>query len=182
MNETWKTVDFGTGLDHARYDVSNRGRVKSYANNRIRIIKGSKLNGYRSLMVRFEGGLIQNFYVHRLVAQYFVRREKPDQYYVIHLDYDKLNNDMHNLAWVDEEGLKQHNNNNPNIQRKRATGHKLNEAKVKAIKKLVKSNKTRLRVIAKRFDISHTHLNRIRHGENWSNITIDTETLKNKNE
>jgi hypothetical protein len=45
---------------------------------------------------------------------------------------------------------------------------------VKVIKKMLQSeNRTRLRVIAKRFGISHTQLNRIRSGENWGSVQPD---------
>jgi len=173
-NEIWKEIDFGSNLKCPKYEISNRGRVKSYANDKVngRIIKGSDVNGYRSIMVRFEGGIIQSYYVHRLVAQYFLEKESKDQHFVIHLDYDKKNNDVYNLKWVTEEGLVEHNNNNPAVLHKRTTGYKLNESKVRAIKRLLKGNKTRLYVIAKRFGISHTQLNRIRSGENWGHINV----------
>ena len=172
-NEIWKSINFNTNLKHPKYEISNRGRVKSFANDKKngRIIKGSDVNGYRSIMVRFDGGLVQSYYVHRLVAQYFLKKEKDDQYYVIHFDYDKKNNDIYNLRWVNEQELIDHNNANPAVIKKRTTGYKLNESKVRAIKRLLKGNKTRLYVIAKRFGISHTQLNRIRSGENWGHVS-----------
>lgn len=172
-NENWKVIDFKTNLKHPKYEVSDRGRIKSYANDKDhgKIIKGSDVNGYRSIMVRFEGGLVQSYYVHRLVAQYFLPKDHSDQHYVIHIDYDKKNNDLYNLKWVTEKELIKHNNNNPAVIRKRTTGYKLNESKVRAIKRLLRSNKTRLYVIAKRFGISHTQLNRIRSGENWGHVS-----------
>ncbi|MFW5759868.1 MAG: HNH endonuclease [Cyclobacteriaceae bacterium] len=172
-NELWKEIEFETSLDHPKYEVSNRGRIRSYANDKQtgKIIKGSDVNGYRSIMVRFKGGLVQSYYVHRLVAQYFLSKDNPDQHYVIHIDYDKKNNDLYNLRWVTERGLIDHNNQNPAVLRKRTTGYKLNESKVKAIKRLLHGNKTRLSQIAKRFGISHTQLNRIRSGENWGHVS-----------
>ncbi len=172
-NEAWKEISFETALAHPKYEVSNRGRIKSFANdkNSGKIIKGSDVNGYRSIMVRFKGGLVQSYYVHRLVAQYFLSKDHSDQYYVIHLDYDKKNNDCYNLKWVTEKELIDHNNINPAVLRKRSTGYKLNESKVKAIKRLLDGKKTRLSQIAKRFGISHTQLNRIRSGENWGHVS-----------
>ena len=172
-NELWKEIKFETNLDHPKYEVSNRGRIRSYANDKHsgKIIKGSDVNGYRSIMVRFKGGLVQSYYVHRLVAQYYLQKEDTDQHYVIHVDYDKKNNDIYNLRWVTERGLIDHNNQNPAVLRKRTTGYKLNESKVKAIKRLLSGNKTRLSQIAKRFGISHTQLNRIRSGENWGHVS-----------
>ena len=57
---------------------------------------------------------------------------------------------------------------------RKITNAKLDETKVKLIKKILqRDNKTRLKMIAKRFGISHTQLNRIRSGENWGHVTID---------
>ncbi len=173
-NEIWKEIDFHTNLEHPPYQVSNLGRIKSYAKEKIngRIIKGSNVNGYKSIMIRFEGDLVQSYYVHRLVAQAFIKKDNKEQYYVIHKDYNKDNNYVYNLEWATEEELLAHNNKNPAVLLKRTTGYKLTENDVKIIKRLLQSNKTRLSMIAKRFKITHTQLNRIRSGENWGHVTI----------
>jgi DNA-binding Xre family transcriptional regulator len=41
------------------------------------------------------------------------------------------------------------------------------------IKKMLQHDNTRLKMIAKQFGITHTQLNRIRSGENWSYVKID---------
>ena len=173
-NEVWREIDFKTHHSHAKYEISSLGRVKSYAVNKVdgRIMKGSNVNGYLSVMVRFDKKVSQTFYIHRLVAQAFVKRPNANHKFVTHLDYDKQNNSRFNLAWMTEEELKRHNNANPAILRSRCTGYKLTESDVRIIKRLLKSNKTRLSMIAKRFNITHTQLNRIRSGENWSKVSV----------
>ncbi len=49
------------------------------------------------------------------------------------------------------------------------------------IKKLLKNEKNRLKMIAKQFGITHTQLNRIRSGENWKHVTIDDDVPSEKN-
>lgn len=173
-NEVWKQIDFEKDLPHAKYEISSLGRVKSYAVDKVngRLMKGSDVNGYLSVMVRFNKKMSQTYYIHRLVAQTFL--EKPDRKhrFVVHLDYDKKNNSRYNLKWMTEEELRCHNNHNPAILRSRSTGYKLTESDVRVIKRLLKSNKTRLSMIAKRFNITHTQLNRIRSGENWGKVSI----------
>jgi hypothetical protein len=173
-NEIWKEIDFHTELPHARYEVSSHGRVKSYAVDKKngRIMKGSDVNGYLSVMVRLGKKVSQTHYIHRLVATTFLDRPSEDHRYVAHLDYNKKNNNRFNLKWMTESELTAHNNQNPAILRSRSTGYKLTESDVRVIKRLLKSNKTRLSMIAKRFNITHTQLNRIRSGENWGNVTI----------
>lgn len=174
-DEKWKEVKIdGKGL-HPKYEVSNLGRVKSYAVNKEEgvLLKGGNVNGYLSVMIRFKDGRNQWNYVHRLVASAFLENDAPDKKkYVIHLDYDKKNNAAYNLKWVTLKELHAHNNENPNVLKRRVTGYKLTEADVRVIKKLLKSNKTRLSMIAKRFGITHTQLNRIRSGENWGHVTV----------
>ncbi len=173
-NEVWKEIEFETDLPHPKYEISSLGRVKSYAVDKAngRVMKGSFVNGYLSVMVRLGGKVSQTHYVHRLVAKAFLDTESDDHSYVTHLDYDKTNNSRYNLKWMTEKELIDHNNKNPAILKSRTTGYKLTEADVRVIKRLLKNNKTRLSMIAKRFNITHTQLNRIRSGENWGHVTI----------
>ncbi len=172
-----------------RYDVSNYGRLRSFQSGSITrrnpvissgstLIKGSVIQGYRSLNIRSEGRTL-NRYVHKLVAEHFVSCDKPDQTFVIHLDHDKQNNYYQNLRWVTKEEMINHNRNNPNLKNRpvlrQTSNYKLTESKVKIIKKLLRNDKNRLKMIAKQFGITHTQLNRIRSGENWKHVTIEEE-------
>ena len=173
--ERWKEIDFSINLPHEKYEVSNLGRIKSYAIEREegKILKGGLVNGYRSISVKFGDDMIRQFYVHRIVAEHFLSKTADDQHFVIHVEYNKENNSVFNLKWATEEEVVSHNNKNPEVLLKRTTGYKLTESDVRVIKRLLKSHKTRLSMIAKRFGITHTQLNRIRSGENWGHVTID---------
>lgn len=170
--ERWLKIDFETNLPHDKYEVSHLGRIRSFAidKEKGRILKGGNVNGYRCITVKFGEGITRQYYVHRLVAETFLEKDDKDQHYVIHLDYDKQNNAIYNLKWATEEELVKHNNKNPEVLRRRTTGYKLTEADVRVIKRLLKTHKTRLSMIAKRFGITHTQLNRIRSGENWGHV------------
>lgn len=173
--ERWKEVDFHTSISHPKYEVSNLGRVRSYAvdEEKGRIITGSTIKGYKAITVKFAEKKTQAYYVHRLVAEAFLDKSHEEQYYVIHLDYDKSNNNMHNLRWASEKEVNEHNANNPRVIKRKVTGYKLTENDVRVIKKLLRTNKTRLSMIAKRFGITHTQLNRIRSGENWGHVKVE---------
>ena len=173
-NERWQEIDFETDLPHDKYEVSTLGRIKSYAIDKVngKILKGGLVNGYRCISVKFGENIIRQYYVHRLVAETFIKKDSKDQYYVIHLDYNKENNAIYNLKWATEQELVAHNNKNPEVIKRRTTGYKLTEADVRVIKRLLKSQKTRLSMIAKRFGITHTQLNRIRSGENWGHVKV----------
>lgn len=177
-NEKWVQIPFENVENPPRYEVSNYGRIRSFqsGNNEGTIIKGSVIQGYRSLNIR-TGGKTINRYVHKLVAESFVSRFDTNETYVIHLDHDKMNNHFQNLKWATKEAMIDHNRNNPNLlnrpQPRQTRNYKLTETKVKIIKKLLRNDKNRLKMIAKQFGITHTQLNRIRSGENWKHVTID---------
>ena len=187
-NEKWTPIVFD-GIEHPpRYEVSNYGRLRSFqlaspaqanandANRTSRLIKGSVIQGYRSLNIRSEGKTL-NRYVHKLVAEHFVNRADPDQIFVIHLDHDKQNNYHLNLRWVTKAEMIEHNRNNPSLKNRQlprqTRNYKLTESKVRIIKKLLLNDKNRLKMIAKQFGITHTQLNRIRSGENWKHVTLE---------
>ncbi|WP_338871187.1 HNH endonuclease [Spirosoma sp. SC4-14] len=186
-NEKWVPIVFEGIENPPRYEVSNYGRLRSFQASAKpdvsdkgtgNIIKGSVIQGYRSLNIRSAGKTL-NRYVHKLVAEHFVDRGHPDRTYVIHIDHDKQNNYYNNLRWVTKNEMIEHNRNNPNLKNRvipRSTrNYKLTESKVKIIKKLLRNDKNRLKMIAKQFGITHTQLNRIRSGENWKHVTIEDD-------
>jgi hypothetical protein len=184
-NEKWVAINFEGVENPPRYEVSNYGRLKSFQNDPKdgTLINGSIIQGYRSLNIR-TGGKTINRYFHKLIAELFLNRESPEQKYVIHLDHDKKNNHFQNLKWVTKEEMIEHNRTSPNILNReiprRTRNYKLTESKVKMIKKLLKNEKNRLKMIAKQFGITHTQLNRIRSGENWKHVTIDDDVPSEK--
>lgn len=178
-NEVWVRINFDEVENAPHYEISNYGRLKSFQNDPKEgsIINGSVIQGYRSLNIRVAGGRTINRYVHKLVAENFLERKSEDHRYVIHLDYDKKNNYYLNVKWVTKSEMTEHNRNNPallnRVMPRRTRNYKLTETKVKMIKKLLKNENNRLKMIAKQFGITHTQLNRIRSGENWKHVTID---------
>ncbi len=184
-NEKWVKIDFGHADKDPHYEVSNYGRLKSFQMNPEKgaIIKGSVIQGYRSLNIRIQGSKSANRYVHKLVAENFLERGSPNQKFVIHLDFDKQNNHYENLKWVTKDELTLHNKDNPallnRVMPRYTKNYKLTESKVRMIRKLLKNDNNRLKMIAKQFGITHTQLNRIRSGENWKDVE-DVDADKNE--
>lgn len=97
--EQWRTIEGFGGI----YSVSNYGRVKSSANHHNHILKcsfGGQSKGY--LWVHFwHKGRCKIAAVHRLVAEYFIR--KPNSGEVInHKDENPHNNHASNLEWCSQ--------------------------------------------------------------------------------
>ena len=113
------------------------------------------------------------------MAKHFCIHHIPIETFVIHLDFNKQNNRADNLQWADRIKVTEHNKNNPSVINRliplRTKNYKLTEGKVMLIKQMLKSDKSRLKMIAKQFGITHTQLNRIRSGENWKQVKLIDE-------
>ena len=168
--EKWAFIELPIPTDQV-YEISNFGRIR---NRHQKILQGSSIQGYRTLNIRI-GTEHFNYYIHKLVALHFVSHIFSGNLFVIHIDYDKLNNVAENLQWVTRAELTEHNKRNPaNVnKRKPETGshYKLNPGKVKIIKQLLRSGKSRPKMIAKQFGITSTQVTRIKKGENWKHVS-----------
>lgn len=100
--EIWKDIRGYEG----RYQISNTGKVKSlhyHRGNKERVliprcsIRGNTQRYY--YVVLSKNNKQHTYYIHRLVAEYFMDNplKKP---YVNHKDGNKHNNDVDNLEWV----------------------------------------------------------------------------------
>lgn len=182
-NEKWKPVWFEGITEQEKYEVSNFGRIRRFKKeiNDWKVLKAQLVNGYRYFTFKSDTNRKnkKTKIVHKLVAEAFCEKPSEDYTFVLHLDYNKENNQADNLKWANREVLKEHHKENPNykaINRKgRVTNSKLTETDVIRLKKKLKRGKNKLYKLAKEFGITHTQLNRIRSGENWGYIKIDEE-------
>jgi len=178
-------VDYSLKL---RYAVSNRGRMVSFIDEikNGRLLKGTMSEGYkvfRFKIYRDKKMLNSHLFIYKLVAQYFIPKPSVDHIHVIHLDYQRNNDDSRNLKWVTEEERFEHMQKSPLViqarQKRLVTatainGHKLTVTRVMLIKKLLANPKqtTRLKMIAKQFGVSEMQIRRIKSGENWGYIKV----------
>ncbi|MFN2260694.1 MAG: HNH endonuclease [Psychroflexus sp.] len=188
MKQEWKKIDTEGLTLKGYYKVSNKGGViRGYKDDSEIRINPKLVNGYECISLRKKEkddkgrNRSKLVYVHRAVAELFIDNPN-DKPYVIHKDFDVLNNEMDNLAWATNEERAANNSKNPRIQAsiKNARKHikyKLDEAKVKVIKKKILDPKrrTRMRIIAKQHGISMSQLYRIKNGQNWAHVKIDDE-------
>jgi hypothetical protein len=182
-NEEWKEIVFPQGALRKHYAISNYGRVISYINQFSdgKPVKGGCLKGYKTLPIR-PNGVSTTLYIHKLVATYFLPAPGVDDEFVLHLDFNKVNNYVANLKWATRLETYAHQHINPAVLEGRkknkgrctSEGAKLNATQVMRLKKklLDPDRKTKLRIIAKQFGVSEMQLHRIRKGENWAHVVV----------
>ena len=173
-NEDWKVIEFDNGIaENEKFKISNYGRILNCKDENEFEVKKSYINGYQNLPLKQKSGKSTSRYVHKLVAEHFL--EQNDGIYVIHLNYDKTDNSLENLKWATKREKELHQFNNPNwnkvVEIRGKKIGKLNEGKVKIIKRQLKNEKNRINRITKRFGVSDTQIHRIKKGENWSQVT-----------
>ena len=158
------------------YLISSTGEVISYAHNwrgyGARILK-QDLNSHGYPRVRLVvGGKRKSFLVHKLVAEAFLP-PRPSEYHEIrHLDGNKQNNSITNLAW----GTRKENAADREVHGRTAKGSKngwskLDETKVRDIKRLSQEGVPGCR-IAEMFGVSKTNIYYILSGKAWKHVKI----------
>lgn len=172
--EQWKPLSDNLLAVDEKFEVSSLGRLRSYKKKHDgAIVKPSEIRGYPIINIKLLTGKRTTRYIHKIVAEAFLEKNNTDQTYVIHLDYNKANNQTRNLKWVNKKDMFAHQANNPNYPKGIVRYSKLTETDVIRLKMKLKRSKNPLYKIAKEFGITHTQLNRIRKGENWGHVKID---------
>jgi hypothetical protein len=182
-NEEWKELKMQRGALRFRYAISNHGRIASFTNKIPdgKLLNGTSIGGYPTLNVK-PFGENKTYYIHKLVAELFLKKSNTKQKFVIHKDHNKANNNAKNLRWATKEEMEKHQQSSPLVLRARKErlnnpvykGHKLTASAVKQIKKKIfsKSRTQPMREIAEHYRISEMQLYRIKSGENWWHVKV----------
>ena len=174
--ERWKELNLKKGVTTKRYAISSKGRIVSFK-EKVEdgyLLRPRLTQGYPSVTIGREANR-QNYYLHRLVAEYFTKKPSAKHCFVIHLDHLKENNKSENLKWVTHEVQIEHALSDPNvlIRQNPEEGPKLNASKVRRIKRALKAKNTpTLKALARQFKVSDMQIHRIKTGENWSHVTV----------
>ena len=98
-DEIWAPYTNELWSDDDEYLISNFGRIqrKKRDLDKWELSKTSLIGGYDSFWIRKKKSKnSSSYYIHRVVALVFCERPNNEKY-VIHLDFDKLNNKASNL-------------------------------------------------------------------------------------
>lgn len=171
--EKWAAVEWEKPTLRKNYAISNMGRIKTIhkLNGDEALILGSAdRRGYLLLNVRLIDGEFGHIYVHRFVAEHFVKKGKGATDYILHHDRNRRNNRADNLKWASKIEWKEYVKTLPTYiegRRKLQARYKLDDKKVAAIRKRLSERGMTLAVVAKEFGVSITQVYRIKANENW---------------
>lgn len=103
QRRSWKVRKLIIGY-RRQYQVCRNGLVYNRITKKWLIPQQHK-NGY-VYVVLYVDGKRKNVYLHRLIAEYFVRNPMPSHLDVVyHLDGDKWNNRVNNIEWTSKSLL-----------------------------------------------------------------------------
>ncbi len=166
MNELWMPIDNTDG----RYSISNLGNVRANWSDvpqrnlkvRKRIDKQTPLKAWLHTTGYMRVALGRNnfFYVHRLVAQYFLPNpENLPQ--VDHIDGDRTNNLLNNLRWVSAKQNSRYGGERHSwdSQKSASLKRRIHDKKVEEYRALLEKGYS-LRYIAWLFGTSHSSVKR----------------------
>jgi hypothetical protein len=179
--ESWKPLKF-PGWQELRnhYAVSSLGRIASYKTEVLedgKLLNGSLTTGYRTLNLHRPGNK-GTLYIHREMAKLFLKKPSTKHKYVVHLNHNKLDNNIKNLRWATLDDMISHQQDSPakiaykEKQANRTVGLKLKATQVKKIKDMLGNGGRKLTIkqIAEKYGISEMTVYRIKSGENWARI------------
>ena len=179
--EIWKPLRFtGWKVMRNNYALSSHGRAASFKEDIHedgKLLAGSLTAGYKTLNlhIRENNGTL---YFHREVAKLFIKRNSSKEKVVIHLNHNKIDNNIKNLKWVTQKEAIAHQQKSPDklaykkVQGAKTKGLKLDATQVKSIRKLLDNPNRKLthQQIADKFQVTPMTIYRIKSGESWRKI------------
>lgn len=155
---------------YSNYCISNSGDVYKIKTDGTINIKKSTINnrGYKLINLWDLGGNKKSFSIHRLVLMVFSGEPKDKTKNIArHLNDDKLDNRIENLAWgSSKDNCSDAIKNNKNAKGEKHGSSKLSEKDVLDIRRDIENNLKQFE-IANKYNISQSLVSLIKNKKNW---------------
>lgn len=149
-----------------RYEVSNSGLIRTTRNGKLLSLRQS-IDGYIRIGATYRGKR-RTVYIHRLVAEAFIRKPRKDET-VNHKDHDKSNNKPSNLEYMSRRDNALYTVRlNRHLKGEAVGNSKLTEAQVRQIKKFL--NLMTRTELGKAFGVNHKAISGIANGKTWRHV------------
>ena len=165
----WRTVP-----GYPAYEVSVDGLVRRCQGFRCRrahrvLVPFVRPNGYAQILL-YQGGQRRRFGVHQLVALAFLGPKPSPQHEVAHLDGQRLNNHVSNLAWLLHSENERHKDLHGTRLRGSQIGNaKLTEAQVVLIRQALAVG-IRQCALAQTYGVSDSTVSLIARAKTWRHV------------
>lgn len=164
----WRTV-----AGYPTYEVSVDGVVRRCQGLRCRrnriLAPFIRANGYAQILL-YQGGKRRRFGVHQLVALAFLGPKPSPQHEVAHLDGQRLNNHVSNLAWLLHSENERHKDLHGTRLRGSQIGNaKLTEAQVVLIRQALAVG-IRQCALAQAYGVSDSTVSLIARAKTWRHV------------
>lgn len=158
-------------------------KIERYLNPRKELLdKLTKRLSKERAKINKKRSVYYQILVHKAVAELFIENDNPaEKQFVIHLNYDKKDNRIENLAWATKDEVVEHGLKSPkwikhNLKLERREKPKRDYAKlsysdVVFIKRKLDKGEPMAR-LARRFGVSDMQIHRIKTGENWGDVKL----------
>lgn len=100
----WSIIQicFDGKIVDSHYTVSDKGEVINTKRGNV-LTPHVNSNGYKSVILSIKN-IKYKFYLHRLIATYFIEKEDETFDVVNHINGNKLDNSLDNLEWTSQKG------------------------------------------------------------------------------
>ena len=165
----WRTVP-----GYPAYEVSVDGVVRRCQGFRCRrahrvLVPFVRPNGYAQILL-YQGGQRRRFGVHQLVALAFLGPKPSPQHEVAHLDGQRLNNHVSNLAWLLHSENERHKDlHGTRLRGSQIHGAKLTEAQVVLIRQALAVG-IRQCALAQTYGVSDSTVSLIARAKTWRHV------------
>lgn len=174
LRHTGSTTLWRTVPGYPAYEVSVDGVVRRCQGFRCRrahrvLVPFVRPNGYAQILL-YQGGQRRRFGVHQLVALAFLGPKPSPQHEVAHLDGQRLNNHVSNLAWLLHSENERHKDLHGTRLRGSQIGNaKLTEAQVVLIRQALAVG-IRQCALAQTYGVSDSTVSLIARAKTWRHV------------